>query len=382
MSLYKRGEIWWYKFKFAGVLIRESTGLTSWSQARDVEDKRRLELKEGRAGVVRANRPGMFSVAASAYLSGKKDEWAPKTHVIESTNNGHLESFFGNNLLSDISPLLVGAYRDKRLKQKAAHKTIALEIGTLRGILLYHDMDAQWRAIRKKIKLMKAKKIGTVLTLEEESALLRECRASRSRSLPVAFSLALQTCMRLSELRLLQWRQIDTTRGTITVGQSKTAAGTGRQIPLTTAAKLSVEFWAGQFPARKPNHFVFPQEQYGAGTNDFTPCTYDTDPTKPIGSWKEAWEGAKERAGVECRWHDLRHTGCTRLLESGVSHPIVAEIMGWSSSTAIRMIREVYGHISLDARRGAMEQMEKHIEQQKGAQKVAQSKEAENVVYQ
>jgi len=57
---------------------------------------------------------------------------------------------------------------------------------------------------------------------------------------------------------------------------------------------------------------------------------YATDPTKPINDWKEAWEGAKKRAGavlmpvkmdepsdqaseqkprsLVCRFHDLRHT--------------------------------------------------------------------------
>jgi integrase len=45
---------------------------------------------------------------------------------------------------------------------------------------------------------------------------------------------------------------------------------------------------------------------------------YDTDPNKPVGDWKEGWEAAKRRASVKCRFHDLRHTGCTRMLEAGV----------------------------------------------------------------
>jgi len=103
---------------------------------------------------------------------------------------------------------------------------------------------------------------------------------------------------------------------------------------------------------------------------------YDTDPTQPLGSWKEAWEIAKKRAGVECRFHDLRHTACTRMLEAGVSHSIVAELMGWSTSTTIRMIKEVYGHVGLNAKRRAMEELEKSRENASGwAQKWAQSEE-------
>jgi integrase len=83
--------------------------------------------------------------------------------------------------------------------------------------------------------------------------------------------------------------------------------------------------------------------------------------------------------------HDLRHTGCTRLLDAGVSHPVVAEIMGWSTSTAIRMIKEVYGHISLPTRQRAMEQVEAFMQAQTlegRAQKPAQSMETQNVTIQ
>ncbi len=50
------------------------------------------------------------------------------------------------------------------------------------------------------------------------------------------------------------------------------------------------------------------------------------------------------------------------MLNAGVSHPIVAEIMGWSASTAIRMIRDVYGHVSLTARSQAIQQTEAYME--------------------
>lgn len=381
--IYKRGKKWSYKIKFEGVTIRESTGLTNKETARDARDKRRLELREGRAGIVRPGRIPLFSVAAAAWLTAKTDEWAPKTAIIEKTNLSHLESTFGSSLLNDISPADVGAYRAKRLRDKAAQKTISLELGTLRAVMLFYDLDTKWRAIRKKVKLQKARKLGRVITTAEETALLAQCRRSRSRSLPVAVALALQTCMRLSEIRLLQWRQLDFGRRVITVGESKTDAGTGRVIPMTSAAKQTLQFWAANFPNRKPNHFVFPAELYGGkGTDErfgFTGSkVYGTDPSQPIGSWKEAWESAKERAGVECRFHDLRHTGCTRLLEAGVSHPVLAELMGWSASTAIRMIKEVYGHVGLDARRRAMEQLEQFTVAPENPAEGAQSEHEEN----
>jgi integrase len=65
------------------------------------------------------------------------------------------------------------------------------------------------------------------------------------------------------------------------------------------------------------------------------------------------WFWVSTEAGVRVRWHDLRHTACTRLLEAGVSLPIVARILGWSASTTVRMAQR-YGHIGPAAQREAM----------------------------
>jgi len=46
------------------------------------------------------------------------------------------------------------------------------------------------------------------------------------------FFLGLNTAMRDSEMRHLTWGQIDFLKQVLTVGKSKTAAGTGRTIPL------------------------------------------------------------------------------------------------------------------------------------------------------
>jgi integrase len=98
---------------------------------------------------------------------------------------------------------------------------------------------------------------------------------------------------------------------------------------------------------------VFPSERVGLSGNDAIPEVFDTNPAQPITSWKTAWMSAKARAGVDCRFHDLRHTAVTRLLEAGEPIAVVAEIMGWSAGTAVRMAKR-YGHIGDSVRRRAM----------------------------
>ena len=47
MAVFKRGEVWWYKFYFAGRLIRESSKSSSKTVAKDAEKQRRRELEAG-----------------------------------------------------------------------------------------------------------------------------------------------------------------------------------------------------------------------------------------------------------------------------------------------------------------------------------------------
>ena len=134
-------------------------------------------------------------------------------------------------------------------------------------------------------------------------------------------------------------------RRRLVVRQSKTEAGTGRGVPLNDHAHAVLTFLHGRFGTTHPAHYVFAYERYGLAGDTAVPCTYDADPTRPLKSLKEAWESAKRRSGVTCRFHDLRHTAATRLLEGGTPLIVVASLLGWSASTTARMAKR-YGHIS------------------------------------
>ena len=51
-------------FVFHGQRIRESTGMTSKTRAKEVEDKRKNGLRDGSAGIRRPEAPPIFSYAA------------------------------------------------------------------------------------------------------------------------------------------------------------------------------------------------------------------------------------------------------------------------------------------------------------------------------
>src|SRR5215831_7939397 len=118
-------------------------------------------------------------------------------------------------------------------------------------------------------------------------------------------------------------------------------------------------------PSTRPvEHFVFLTEKVGAAGDPFDAKVFDTDPTKPVGNIKEAWESAKKRTQGHCpncrvgrlqdsdkpatgyvcnvcrfetaelplgligaRFHDLRHTAVSRMIAARVPLPIVAKIV-------------------------------------------------------
>jgi len=118
---------------------------------------------------------------------------------------------------------------------------------------------------------------------------------------------------------------------------------------------------------------------------------YDSDPDTPVGTIQSAWESAKKRTqrhcpnckdgilidlekprtGHEChackfetpdlpvglsavRFHDLRHSAVSRMIAARVPIPIIAKIVGWSSSTMAKMAAR-YGHFGIEELRSAVE---------------------------
>lgn len=365
--LYRRGEHWWYKFRFSGRLFQESARTKSKELARRAELKRHRELEEGVHNLRKRQAPQTLKTASDEWLELKKPTLAPKSYQIETTNLTHLLPVLGHRLLWDLDARDISRYQQLRLEKKAAPKTINLEVGTLRAILKRNRI---WANLQPDVRMLAVPDdIGKSLSPEEERKVLSACGDSRSRSLFPAVTLALNTGMRYSELRLLRWNQVDLAKRTVRVGKSKTEAGAGRTIPLNDRATKVVQFWADQFPKRKADHFVFPAERYGAGGDNFEPCVYDTDRTRPINSWKESWESAKKRAEVTVRFHDLRHTCVTRMLEGGVPLSVVASILGWSAATTARMAKR-YGHIGQVAQRQAVAILDKLPKSKKPLTKV------------
>jgi integrase len=80
------------------------------------------------------------------------------------------------------------------------------------------------------------------------------------------------------------------------------------------------------------------------------------DPSKPASNWHTAWRALRDAAGLPgLRFHDLRHTLVTRLLEAGEPDHVVESITGHLS----RRMLEHYSHIRLNAKKQALDRLDR-----------------------
>ena len=231
-----------------------------------------------------------------------------------------------------------------RLEEGAAGRTINMELGELSRAI-----ENKWSVLWPKVrKLEERKEVGRALSPEEEdrliSAIVQQESPNRTQTLQTFVRVALLTGMRSRGNRGIVMGQIDFTRRVVTVGKAKSAAGTGRRIPMNQnlfdVLTAQAEWFTKRFGDTNPSHYLFP---FGKPTL--------SDPTKHITDASSAWEALRKRSGVECRFHDLRHTAATKMAEAGVPQSTMLALMGHMS----RAVLERYSHIRMAAKWDAVE---------------------------
>jgi integrase len=347
--IYKRGKggIYWFRFRFGGRFVHESARTTSKTLAREGERQRRRELETKWNRVERRSLPPTFGRAASGWLEAAKPHLAERTYEIyEVAIRCHLTPGLGTCLLCDIGADTIASYQARRKGANASARTLNKELQVLRQILKRYKL---WADIQGDVKFEREHcDIGQALTRTDEKKLLEACASNPL--LNAVVTVALNTALRKNELRTLRWSQIDFEKRTVTVGRAKTHAGTGRVIPLNQPAFDSLVKWAGCLVESNAADYVFPSCE-AAGIEREHPDRERIDPTRPIKSWRSAWRAALKRAGLQLRFHDLRHTCITKLAESQVSEQTLMAIAGHVS----RKMIEHYSHIRIEAKRMAMD---------------------------
>jgi integrase len=350
MSVFKNGKFYHYEFQLDGRRHRGSTGTTSKLQAIAEERRQRQRLEKSYTQVIeeeaREQQRKTIQLAADEFLKDYRVKHQSPTFAEYAL--WHVSSLLGNSLVVEITPNIVKRYQAARLNEKAGPKTINDEVQLL--IRLCGEQGALIRATLRRDKALKLPlppSPGRPYSAEEKARMLEEAQKLRTPQMRAALALDLNTGLRDKELREIRWEQIDLIhKKALTVGKSKSDAGTGRVIPLNETAMAAIEahaaWYTRQFGECRPEWFVF---AFGK--------PLPKDPTRPITSFKTAWSKVREKAGVKGRWHDNRHTLVTELAESGAGDEVIMSIAGHVS----RAMLSRYSHVRMEAKRRALDQI-------------------------
>jgi integrase len=372
MGVFLRGNMWWYEFHFRGQRIRETSHSSVKAVCLRLERERRRQLELGTQGLSKVAQPMLFSRAVKSYLLEREAHWSRKTREMHTNSLRHLEPHFGKLLLNEIRGEQVSRYQRARLKEGASNRTANIEVNLLRLVLRKKKL---WSNIASDVTMLKERTdIGRELSDDEVHRLLLACKGSASRGLYPAVLTSIHTGLRSQELRMLRWHQVDLLEGIITVGRSKTQAGEGRLVYLSALAVQTLKNWRSEFPSALPSHAVFPREAYGLrgrkGTFGGQVVPFRTFPDQPVRSFATAWKAAKNAAGVECRWHDLRHSAASRMAAGGATDQTLQALLGWMSSKMI----ERYSHVRAEAKRKAVSVFDMVSSEEDSPQKSPQSR--------
>jgi integrase len=224
MSLFRRGDVWWYEFWFAGRRVQESSKSTSKTIAKAAEQNRRRELEQGFNNFTdtRHERIRVFGEVASDFYDSYKLR-LPDSATFAEYAVDHLKRLLGAKMQVDFNEAVITKYQNDRLEEGAAPKTINEEVGFLLRILGEPGDILRARLRKKKmLKLKVRKSIGKAYNEDEKGRMLDKASTARSTHIRLALCMALNAGMRDKEIRTLTWGQINFEKNFLAVGRSKT----------------------------------------------------------------------------------------------------------------------------------------------------------------
>lgn len=188
--IYKRGKVYWYKFMWAGKLVRESTKQGNDKVARNMESAHRTSLAKGEVGI-RDKKP---VPSLGEFLADRILPWAERAFV-DDTQRENLKWYrnecralkeyrpLANALLDKITGELVSSFAAQRINQGRQIATVNSSIRVLRRAL---NLAVEWEVIRAAPRL---KALGgerrreRVVSGEEEAKYLAAAREPLASSL-------------------------------------------------------------------------------------------------------------------------------------------------------------------------------------------------------
>jgi integrase len=317
----KKGDSWYINISVEGRRIRKRVGTK-----RDAENA----LAAIKADILRGeyrfkkDRKIRFEDFAKEYLeyaktnkkSWKRDELCLKTFV----------PFFGNMLLSKITPLHIEKYKRMRLDE-VKPGTVNRELACLKHMFTIAEKFRKFEDKNpvKEVKFLQERQY--VMKILDSEGIKRLVNAATDPLKPILI-IALNTGMRKGEILNLKWNDVDFISHYIHIKESK--SNIMRKIPMNSVVAAALK------GIKRENDFVFPS----------------TKTKEPITDVFQSFKRACREASIkDLRFHDLRHTAATLMITGGIDLVTVSQILGHSD---IKMTMR-YAHPTPENKRRAVD---------------------------
>lgn len=353
MSIFRRGSVWYGSYTTpGGKRIKESLGTEDRKQAQELHDRRKAELW-------RIERLGDFPDVTfeEACLRWLEEKAHKKSLDADKGRIGFWLMHFEGTLLKDISEAKIYAavsrMTNRKAKERWEQRTVSmakkgLDIGEYKPAAvststkakhlalmkaLMRAAEREWKWIEKspviKVPQERNKRVRW-LEPAEAKRLIEEC----PEPLKSTVEFALATGLRRSNIVDLKWQQIDLQRKVAWIYPEESKSGRAIGVALNEMAESVLRRQIGRHHNWVFVHTESVKRNDGTTTASVRKMRVDSN---------TAWRAALKRAGIEdFRFHDLRHTWASWLIQAGVPLSALQEMGGWES---IEMVQR-YAHLA------------------------------------
>ena len=289
----------WIRYRVDGVLKREKVGTKK--AAGDLLIKRKNEIREGikMPENMRHTSIRFKALCDDILVFSKKHHRDFRSVEIRVKK---IVAAFGETPVDKIKPADIDAWLTRATKTPATSNRYRALFS-----LIFREALRNGKVASNPARLVRqrAENNGRIRFLTEaEETSLRHAIRERFPEHEAELSISLGTGMRLSEQYTLAWKHIDFDRREINLDRTKN--GSPRMIPMNDAVMRAMEEFARRSKSTSRDALVFPIKN-------------------PKDWFKPAMEDAKI---VNYRWHDNRHTFCSRLAMRGENLKVIQQRAG------------------------------------------------------
>jgi integrase len=315
-GIYKRGKTYWITYMWQGRQYFESSHSSDMHDAKILLLKRKTELMSGRVPT-KQSETWTVDELLDSYITQVEH---PATQKRYRLSQRALSPHCGTCRISEVDAFTFDRFKEFRINQGVSPAGVnrdlalpraAFNFAVERRLLLHSPLDGV-----KLFNEAKHRKPPRTISFAEERRILMCCDAR----LGTIVNTLLDTGMRIGiEALRLKWTDVNFEESTVTVTQSKTAAGL-RVLPMTTFVKCELQKWRTATNGISEYVFFNPQQ-----------------PTSYIRCVKTAWHHALKLAGIpRFPIYQCRATFATRLAAAGVADTIIDQLLGHSRRDVLR----------------------------------------------